>query len=922
MVRQRRPVQTLQEAIQVQPQAGPVGGDGVTAAPLHLPIYDFAPISQTVTSFLAHKARKDAAKKSLEGERFVLDNPSLVSDMEQDAAKIKDPEVRAAKLKEAFAFLQRSGKIVPAGDPYWQVGYSRAAGRMLAGAYRDRLSARLAEVSTVRDGDNNPVPAPDVDAIIAEEWEKVRESPAVQDFYGGQEALGLKAQVDEEFRSRSSLQRAQAQERDYNDMLTSEIGSRFDAILAQNPVVTSESLQSITDFLGEEVLGHNVMDPRGLTMQALELSIQRLASIDGDEAVRAVHAAQDLVVGGVRLGDDRGPVGLRLQDLTRRVREEAKSKDMAELQGADVARRLAIQQGEAEYVPMLLKAKQEGANVGEVARKLSAQYLADETKFKGQGAFVAESVQDFARQIDAARVSDGSVLDEFNILVADGQLDTAEALVQASLGAGSLTGEDYARATDTLRQRKDVSPFVEQSGIYQAVRGRYNETKPAGMTAEVQQGIDDQVVDLQRRLERDFSAFVRTTSGKPNREELHRAWLAERELADLTTIRTMGGEIRIRRDELVKSIRERSVRYQDSADMIDQGVADGTLTVLEGQAAREDNIAAVAGRERFFQSEAFREAEAEIDRQFQEVSDPAAPEAVAALGAAKRRLRDQYTIALDALLADPAANPTTFEPRARAEVQRVLSELGTQLFPETAGAKKRAAKAVESGASAEGAISAGKDLEEDRARAQIMAAVIADPRQRESFSSAMFPPNPTVPVSFYDAAARWMSGKDPIFGSPTTREQVLDKMTAGLSVMSEDVQAEAAAGMLAVVGVAPQDVLRGRVELERGPSASVMAEIESLQAGLRAGIWLRPAEVREQIAGLRARLSPISIDLTAAKLPPYTTPFFRSKAALDAWQRDPGYAEFLARIGIDAEDDAAIEQWLISQRDATVRTNP
>src|SRR6185503_19782910 len=100
MARPRRPVQTLQEAVQVQPSANPTGGSGVTAAPLDLPIYDFAPLSRTITGFLADKAQKDAEKDAQAGERWALDHPALVQDMEGVLAQIKDPTERDQKQKD------------------------------------------------------------------------------------------------------------------------------------------------------------------------------------------------------------------------------------------------------------------------------------------------------------------------------------------------------------------------------------------------------------------------------------------------------------------------------------------------------------------------------------------------------------------------------------------------------------------------------------------------------------------------------------------------------------------------------------------------------------------------------------------------------------------------------------------------------
>src|SRR5262245_4847004 len=139
MARRRRPVQAQELQQALQPQAAPVDL-GPTAAPLSLPVFDFAGISRTVAGYLAERRQEGDRERQLEGERFALERPALVRDIEEDAAG-KSPEEQAKFLREQFAFLQKQG--LPAyADPVWQVGYARAAGRQAAERYRESLAAR------------------------------------------------------------------------------------------------------------------------------------------------------------------------------------------------------------------------------------------------------------------------------------------------------------------------------------------------------------------------------------------------------------------------------------------------------------------------------------------------------------------------------------------------------------------------------------------------------------------------------------------------------------------------------------------------------------------------------------------------------------------------------------------------------------
>lgn len=933
MARPRRTVPTLQEAIQVQPQASVAVGQVPTAARPDIPIYDFAPISESISGYLAKQARDDAEKKIQAGERWAVENPALVADIERDMASIKDAKERALKTKEAFAFLQRNGQIVAPADPFWQVGYSRAAGRQLGAEYRSRLQARLNEVSNIRDPNGSVTEAPDLERIMSEEWERMGQAPAVQNFYGGKEALAAKAQADEEFRAAAAQRRAAKQEVDYQDMLTREIGGRFDQLIAANPVVTSETLQPITDYLTEEVRGHNVMNPRELTMQALELSIQRLQAVDADEAVRAVHAAQDLVVGDVRLGDDRGEVGLRLQELTQRVRENAKNADLRAIQETNAKRALAVQKGEAEYLPMLLQAKQEGHSVQDIARRLSAEYLTDaDNKFDGNGAFVAQALQDTARQIDATRDSDGQVLDQFNLLIADGNLNAAEALARSAMLTGSLTGKDYGEAIGALNSRRGVSKFVEESGTYQAVKQRYAQSKPTGFAPDVQQRIDDDAIARERRLERDFVAFVRTTEGKPNREDLHRQWLAEREAADEAEIQKFGLETRAKGESAIRDIRQKLARYQDAGDLINTAELEGTLSIAEAQKYRELRDQAVANRESFFTTPAYRDAQSILDAEFDrlEAGEPS-PETLAARRTAQDEFRDRFSVALDAMLADPASTPATYEARARSEARRVARELHGELFPSPEG--KATEVGIKAGKGAAAAVDQARLLTENLTKAREFEAAIASPGARERMTGAMFKQVPELaePVerlggtwnqnknSFYDYAAAWMSGRDPILGTPVLRSDVEDY---AFEILRADPSPEAAASVLSVIGVSPQDVLRGSVTLEPKSAGEIDAQIEratSMMALVRGpGLPFTP----ERIQSLRDLRKPVTVSLEVLALEPYTTPFFRSEETMKLFRADPAYPDFLRKLSIDPDDEESVTEWEIHQLNAIQRTNP
>jgi hypothetical protein len=923
MPRRRRPVQSLQEAVRPQPQAAPLD---TFAAPggVRSPLADFSGISRTLSGYFADEARKDAERKIQEGEKWAIERPDLVRQIEDEAAGIADAKERSKKLKETFEFLQRSGSIPPAANPYWQIGRNRATARLLVERYRNQVLNRLGQTTTLRGPDGLPVEPVDPDTIISEEWEKIAQSPAIQNFYGAQEAIGIKAQTDAEFRARAASALSAAQEETYRDDLTRELGQQFDRIIAENPAVDSSTLQPITDFLDNEVYGHSVQNPRELVMRALEVSFQRLASVDAEEALRAVVSAQDLVVGGVRLGDDRGEVGLRLEALKDRYRENARAESAKEYQRIEGERRLASTQAEQEYMGILIRAKRDGLSLTTVADQLATKYLAEDessNKFKGHGAFVVNDLYDAARQLDAARVSDQTVIQQFNAHLGDGDLDSAEALVRSAFKGGSLTGTDYASSLDVLAKRRSLSDFIENSGQFRAAKARYQDARPSGFSPEIQSRLDAESDLRERNFERDYAAFVRSTQGKTNREELHVAWLQERTDADQELLRQRGDQVRAGRSQLQVAVSERASRFQDSEDIIAAGLSNGTLTLQEAQGLREENAKAVAGRERFFQSSAFIDASQFLDAQFRASLGGVEPSAeqLTALDVARQSLRDSFSEKLDAVLA--TGSPTSFEIRARAAAAEAKREVVDQMFP---AGRARIEQGAARGETAQQAAEGANAIANDKALSRFLEARISIPEVRERLSAVDIAPvpHPDVPGSFYQSAANWMSGRDPILGRPTTREDVLGEVyqaAASLPAASRD---EAVSAMLSVVGVDATQVLAGKVLV--GPDGvtrdRILADIKRLEGQLSAGILLRPDEGRAELEILNSRLEPYEIDVSGYEFPPYTTPFFRSPETFHAFLNDPAYHDFLRRLGLDPEDEGAVQEWENAQYNTIVRT--
>lgn len=942
MPRPRRQVQPLQEALSIQPVASSPDffQRPNLARPTEVPIYDFAPISETVTGYLAQKAKDRHESQIQAGQRFADENPQLVARLEAEAEKIRDQKERSEFLRKEFDRLQKEGKIPAAADPYFQIGYARSAARQTVASYRERVRARVAEVTTLKDPKTGEYTSPvDPDSILAQEWERVSQSPAILNFYGGQEALAAKEGVDEEFRTNAGQERSRHIEQDYLENLQREVGTRFDAVLNGSTEVNSTTLQPVTDFITQEVRGHNVQNPRELTLQALQLSLQRIAATDPQEAVRAAYAAQDLVVGGVRLGDDRSGVGLALEDLKRRYVQEAEQHDSREAARKESARALAITKAEDEYVPALLQARRDGQSLVAVGKDLADKILHDDAvdkKYDGNGAFAVEALNKYVRSTDAARQSDQGLVQQINVLVADGRLDEADALTKSGLEGDLLTGESYAQSRTLIKQRRDVSQYVEGNDLVQTSLSAYDQAKPSGLNPEIQDVEDNHVIDLKRAFSNDLADWVKDNLADPAFEDKRRTWIREHQAADLGDIRDRATELRSKRDETDRDIRQRLLRFQDAEDLIAEGERTGAFTVSEAQGLREQNSAQASQRERFFSLPEYDQGLAALEADIQPdlPGQPLEAEDVKLLESARSEYRDRYGAGLDRILSDPAISPRSFDAQARVLARDVQREMEKQLFPEQRALAAQTLAGFKGGGTAAAIRAQIVTSEADLDASLQWAAVLRDPVARESITadSLLLPQHPAVPRKFYKDAALWVSGEDPFFGSPVTRQGMdATALNAARSVssdptLSEADRADAIGAIVSTVGISPSDVLQERAQFVPTPEVQDDARVSLgvietlLKYNIASGA--ETDSLRAQIESIRP-LAEGRITFASVKgyvYRPYTTPFFRSAQEMASFSDDVAWPEFLRRIGIDPDDKDAVDTFLVQQLHTIDRT--
>lgn len=935
MARQRRPVPSLQESLapRLAPQASPVSLGPTVAPPTDLPIYDFSAISESLAGALRRQQEVRNKATQQKGEQFAEENRLVMADLQEALGAAKDPEERDRIQKEAFAALRKAGEIPDAADINWRIGLERANGRIMVGQYWQNLQRRLADVSTVVDPQTGLPREPlAAEAIMADEWEKIAKSPAVQGYYGGQEALAQKVQADSQFLQAVTNARSKAEAVHYGDVRAREIGQLFDDALANNDVVGSQELKSISAYVHNEARTHNILTPREDVLNAIELSIKRKAAISGSEAIRAVEAAEDIVIGGVRLGDDRSGVGERLQELKRQVRTQAAQADEEELQAENNERKLAIQKAQADYVPKLLAAKREGQSVRKMAQAIEEDYLAREPFGGGREAFAIRSMQEFAQELEGESVTDPAVAHDINRMVAEGRLDEAQTLADSAQKNRALSGTDYGAAIEDIRKRREVSRYMEDDNLYRDTVAGLDQAVPRGFAPEVQDRFEQQGADLKAQFNQNLESFIRSTEGKPNRDALIRQEVTRMGAEYRAKIAEGGKAQREKQNEATRDISQRISRFQDARDLIDQAEAEGALTVAEAEKQRQANLAAATGREELVQI-AQQESSLLLDARLQaEFGGPAQDQLqITQQVEAHRRLRDQIGLAIDAMIADPNIDPRAFTSRARAEGNRLVDELGDKLFPDAS--RERVKGAIERGEAAGETQQQVQRLKADRTLAETIESQLVDPLRREALqaSDPIFAPAGEgavslraegVPDKFYEYAAAWWSGRDPIFGSPVTRATMESQVIELSHSLEESPDRDSIlAGALDVVGVDAVQVVRGEAVIETPPGEQefIRREIDALEAGMAVNLFTRPS-TQARIDMLRRRLEPTRVSLKDHEWKAHATAFFRSEEALAAFSNDDAFPDFLRIIGIDPGSQEEIQEWASYQRTAIART--
>ena len=269
-------------------------------------ILDLAPLSKSFTNLASAMAEKTGEEALKQGGIAYTEASSDIT----DALKNKDQKAAADKL----AALARAKKIPEHYIPQFYRGIYEFAARDQMRKYETTLKSELDKFAVVEDANGNLMPEPQEspEQVAARVWnEQYGQNPVFADYFGRQEAAKYKQNIDGNFMSSATELRAAKLKAWREGKLEEELGSIV-GNLYSNPEGSNEAIQA---KLGEmRALGMPDIQIK-LTNAVLVASNSKKAAAmiakdkggrDAmfDEARNILIAAEDLMVGQAKLGDN------------------------------------------------------------------------------------------------------------------------------------------------------------------------------------------------------------------------------------------------------------------------------------------------------------------------------------------------------------------------------------------------------------------------------------------------------------------------------------------------------------------------------------------------------------------------------------------------------------------------------------------
>lgn len=906
-------------------------------------VYDFAPLSNELLRLFSDTNAGKGNAQIAEGEALAANNPELAKEINAAVGKVKSPEEALKKYQDVFGRLVREGKLPEAGSPLFQRGFAQASARSMVGAYHNAVIGRLAELSVLIDENGHPVNPPNPEAILAEEWEKLSDNPALVNFYGRQVAASLKPQVDEGFLAKAATERAEAMTKHYKTLLSNEVAQMV-GVLQGQAEVTPGDLQRISDFITTNVHANNVRDPRAVAWQGMEFALKNIANTAGpSEALQMLDMIREVQIDGAAIGKD-AEVGVQFENLKQEFSRQEDWEAREETQRKDDDRRAALIAGKQEYIGPLMSAYEKGDNLIAVRNQ-----LAESIRASGKyGASTGEVLEDLFDKVDSLSErggkSDPGVISQLNAYIARGQLEEADLLWNTAVNGKTLLGEDILKFDQRIEAERSIAPLMQNSGAYQETLGIIrSEGAAKDLHAEAQAQHDDFRRGLEEQYRTERAALARSLRGDNDIEAKLSDFDAKKRSEIRGLLSTREGEIRAAKKAYSDELTKRVFRRVDSTEVIEAAYAQGTISTQEYQQALSTNREATDRRPWYGGADvtaALESLEAEI-----KASDTDDAQKSRLFTAFNRLFQDTWNAKLDGALktADPRYLDSTVRAVTRETADEVLGQVG-------AGITAEVNKVVKKGGSAEKAAAVISDAEalETRARAWAEESKKPDPFSAESavVLEKVGPGLPESLVKAYTAVLQGEGDKSVSRGGlswwnvPATAKLDDEIGRTALELLDspelpDEEKTAAIVRARSLYKLSAEEVLAGEITVRRGDvvRALAMAEAAAIrfksENAKRAWWNSNQAQVDNYKRNLEIEARALeqkwlreeTVDISTAEIDGFTTPLWRSveEMGVFARTRSDDFNALLKRLKVPT-DPTSVQKFIDYQKAAITRT--
>lgn len=899
-----------------------------------LPVEAFAGLSKTLAGIAvqqkeeAGKAARDAGLQAAAGAP-----PDALEQIRQATAGQDTAEGKQKALQDEFAKLVKSGKIHVSEDPWAHVGWVEGMSHRLMAGYDAKLNARLAETTATQDADGNPIVAKDPDAVIAEVWGEYKDNPLLTNYYGSNVARQMKTRADGSFTGESAKVLGENRVNDTVTWYTNVLNDKMFALSVAGEEPTTETwaqLRATADELGRKTGG--LASTREVFMAAARGAAARVESGDdgasgASKAAALLRDLQSAPTGNTTLGKDT-VTAPQLQALIDKYETDYDQKQGKAAQRDADQDRKAVADGLREYHAALDAAKESSG--GTADPKQVFQRVADkwreENKFDDRLGLVVA-------QVEGATLASGErngallaaqIVQELTI---GGDARTAEYTATSLYTVGAMDRNGYDAVLEAVRKHGDAEPLIrgspESMANHQAleVAARIPGI-PEQYAGEV--GVQEQAD--QRALVNDFSRRERDAMSEiaslppTQRREAERKWRDENAPKFEAQLRENALKFNQERATAKAKVNELLLQAQNPTAFIE---ANRRLFANEEVEKWRLDTAVHTDYEAMTEAPAYRRSSelsiATVANQFKDDPDQAI-----LVDVARRAHHDLFVDGIGEALAgqDPAKRNGIIAKLSREITDQVIEEVNAQ---KVARFEKAAAPEGETVTEAKVLLDFGArdlglamDASREPERAGELLTQVTSPNVSEDLKE--------LQVAFLGGARQFGIASE--IGSPfgkvrqshlVERAFVETKALINNPATDPATLGQAAVDMRLGTVVPAEEVLSGKLSVDPSDDWKRRAQ-DFLNRSLFGLDFLGT----KRYALVKAELdrAPATVDISKAKVPPYTTAFFKDEAELNLWAdtRPQDFRALADLTGVPG-GDTALKTFFHLQRQAIKRLN-